>query len=55
MLNLEQVTTKLKDRNLSEVGRRVGLTRSYLSAVVGGKFKPSYDNLKKLSDYLEGK
>lgn len=54
MLELNEIIKRLKDRNLSEVGRRIGMTRSYLSAVAAGKFKPSYDNLKKISDYLEG-
>lgn len=54
MLELNEIIKRLKDRNLSEVGRRIGMTRAYLSAVAGGKFKPSYDNLKKISDYLEG-
>lgn len=54
MLTLEQIKEKLKDRNLSEVGRRLGMTRAYLSALARGKFQPSYENLKKLSDYLEG-
>lgn len=54
MLTLEEIIKQLDDRNLSEVGRRLGLTRAYLSAVVNGRFKPGYENLKKLSDYLGG-
>lgn len=56
MLTLEQIIKKLEDRNLSEVARRVGLTGAYLSAIQRGvKVNPSYETVKKLSDYLEGK
>ena len=55
MLNLEDIKKELSDKNLSEVGRRVGLTGAYLSAIVrGDKINPSYETVKKLSDYLEG-
>lgn len=55
MLTLEQIKKELGDKNLSEVGRRVGLTGAYLSAIVRGVSKnPSYETIKKLSDYLEG-
>jgi transcriptional regulator with XRE-family HTH domain len=54
MLNLEQIKEKLSDKNLSEVGRRIGVTRAYLSAICRGyASNPSYQMLKKISDYLE--
>lgn len=54
MLSTEQIAEKLSDRNLSEVARRLKITRPYLSAIVNGHKKPSYELLKKISDYLEG-
>jgi transcriptional regulator with XRE-family HTH domain len=55
MLTIEQIREKLKDKNLSEVGRRIGFTGAYLSAICRGVAKnPSYEMVKKISDYLEG-
>lgn len=54
MLSIEQIKEKLTDRNLAEVSRRLGITRAYLGMIANGQRKPSYDILKKLSDYLEG-
>lgn len=54
MLTLEQIKERLSDKNLSEVARRIGVTGAYLSAIVrGSKVNPSYEIVKKLSDYLE--
>lgn len=53
MLTLEEIVKKLEDRNLSEVGRRAGVTSSYLSAILrGDRVNPTYTMLKKLSDYF---
>lgn len=54
MLEIEEIKIKLSDRNLAEVARRIGVTRSYLSAICKGK-KPGYETIKKLSDYLDEK
>lgn len=54
MMNLEQVQKALKNSNLTEVSRHVNITVSYLSYLANGKrLNPSYDTLKRLSDYLE--
>ena len=54
MLTIEQIQIRLKDRNLTEVGRAIGVTGAYLSAIRKGvKINPSYDVIKKLSDYLQ--
>ena len=54
MMTLDQIREKLTDKNLSEVARRIGVTGAYLSAIVRGvKVNPSYEIVKKLSDYLE--
>lgn len=54
MLSIEQIREKLKDRNLAEVSRRLGITRVYLSAIKNGRVTPSYKTVEKLSDYLGG-
>lgn len=39
--------------NLSKVSESCGLTRVFLSNIKNGKIKnPSYDTIKKLSDYF---
>lgn len=55
MLNIEQIRERLSDRNLSEVARRLKITRPYLSAIKNGRVTPSYKLVEKLSDYIEGK
>lgn len=54
MLSIEQIREKLKDRNLTEVSKRINITRVYLSAIRSGKVTPSYKTVALLSDYLEG-
>lgn len=54
MLTLEQIKEKLQDRNLTKVAKAVDLTRPFLSGIRSGKVpNPSYDTIKRLSDYLE--
>lgn len=54
-MNIEEIKAALSDRNLAEVGRRLDVTRSYLSAIVTGKVtKLSDDMAAKLSGYLRG-
>jgi len=56
MMTLDEVRAALNDRNLSMVAESVGVTRSYLSAIRSGKAgNPSYEMVKRLSEYLEGK
>lgn len=54
MLSLTEIQHKLSDRNLSEVARRLSVTRSWLAAIAKGA-TPSEEFKQKLSDYLEGK
>lgn len=55
MMTLEQIQESLKDKNLSEVARNVGVTRSYIHALAKGKrLNPSYEMLIKLSRELGG-
>lgn len=54
MLTLDEIKQRLSDRNISAVAKSVGMTRQFISAVKTGKApNPSYDTVKKLSDYLE--
>lgn len=54
MLTLTQILAALKDRNLAKVAQVLGCSRSALSGYMRGKFNPSEEMLKKLSDYIEG-
>jgi transcriptional regulator with XRE-family HTH domain len=51
-MTLEKIRTALEDRNLAEVGRRLKVTRAYLSAVRKGIAIPSREMHYKLSVYL---
>ena len=57
MLTLEALQEKLKAHpNLSEIANEIQVTRSYLSALANGvRVNPSYNMIKKLSDYFEEK
>lgn len=53
MLTLDQIIEKLNDRNLSKVADTVGVSRATMSNLKNRKVNPSYELVKKLSDYLE--
>ena len=54
MLTLEEIRKRLNDRNISVVAKSIGMTRQFVSAVKSGRApNPSYETVKKLSDYLE--
>ena len=55
MLTLEQCLKRLRDRKLSRVADAIGISRQGLYNIVNGQSMPSYETVKKLSDYLEGK
>jgi len=56
MLTLEEVKEKLKDRRLPAVAQSTGLAYGTVRKVAAGEDKAvSYDVVKRLSDYLEGK
>ena len=52
MLTIDQIRERMGDRNISEVARRIGVTRVWLSYIVNGHCVPSPALQKKLSDYL---
>lgn len=55
MLTLAEIQEKLSDRNLNAVARSTGLAYDTVWRVTKGRaVKPSYEVVKKLSDYLEG-
>lgn len=54
MMSLEQIQEKLKEKNMSEIAREIGVTGAYLSAIKRGvKVNPSYETIKKLSEALK--
>ena len=56
MLTLEEVKEKLQDRRLPAVAQSTGLAYGTVRKVAAGEDKAvSYDVVKRLSDYLEGK
>ena len=54
MLDLEQVRKGLEDYNIRKVSESVGI---YYNTILGiyRRENPSYETIKKLSDYLEAK
>ena len=56
MLSIEQIRERMSDRNVSEVARRIGVTRVWLMMILkeGSTATPSYKLLCKLNDYLDG-
>jgi transcriptional regulator with XRE-family HTH domain len=55
LLTLDEIKRRLEDRNLSEIARRVGMRRQQIWLVAAGhNTNPSYETIKRLSDYLTG-
>ena len=56
MLTIEKIRELLQDRNLEAVSKATKLSRQTLSSIRSGRAKePSYNTIKIISDYLEGK
>ena len=53
MLTLEELQELLQDKNLSFIGKKVGITRAYLSQIRNGNSVPSYKTLVKLNNYFK--
>lgn len=54
MLTINKIRERLQDRNHAAVGRALGLTGAYISAIARGKrVNPSCRVLEALSAYLE--
>jgi DNA-binding phage protein len=54
MMTLEEVKEELTRYSLAKVARKSGVDRHVLYRMMKEKAKPSYDAVKKLSDWLEG-
>ena len=54
MMTLEEVSSALSDRNLTEVGRRTGLHPERLRKIKNGDVKnPGFRTMARLIEYLE--
>ena len=53
MLDIDEIKSRLKDRNLSEVARRTGVSYGTLYNFTRDVKSPLYSTVKALSDYLE--
>ena len=53
MLTIDEIRERVKDRSVKKVARMSGVHFNALYRLVSGKSKPSYETLKKLSEYLE--
>jgi transcriptional regulator with XRE-family HTH domain len=53
MMTLQQIRRGLADKNLAEVGRRIGMSRQQLWLIaVGINANPTTKTLEKISEYL---
>jgi DNA-binding XRE family transcriptional regulator len=52
LLDLEEIKIKMADRKPSTVAHAAGITRQALWGILSGKYQPSYDVLKKLTEYF---
>ena len=53
MMTLEQIKRELRDRNLAEVARRIGMTRQQLWLIATGiNGNPTTKTVERISEYL---
>lgn len=53
LLSIEEITKELEKRNLTKLSYKTEISRQTLSGIANGtQNNPSYNVLKKLSDYL---
>lgn len=55
MRTLEEIKKELQDRNLKAVAEGSGVHYNAVYRLMTGQVNPSYETVKKLSDYLEGR
>lgn len=56
MLDLDQIKERLKTVNKTQMARDIKVTSVYLQFIQSGeRSNPSYDMMKKISDYLEAR
>ncbi len=53
MLTLEEIKKRLAESNLKAVAKKAGVHYNSLYRLTKADANPSYDTVKKLSDYLE--
>ena len=53
MLTAEQIRERLKTHNLSAVSAAVGVHRNTLYNIANGRTQPSYDVLKRLTEFFQ--
>lgn len=54
MMTLEQVKTALEKYKLNRVAKEAGVDKHTLYRMMKENTKPSYETVKKISDWLEG-
>ena len=55
MLTLSEIKRRLRDLNISEVAREIGMTRQQLWLIANGQNgNPTIRTIEKISNYLEG-
>lgn len=54
MMTLEEVKAELARYSLAKVARKSGVDRHVIYRMMHESAKPSYETVKKLSDWLEG-
>lgn len=54
MLTLDEIKELLQDRNIQKVANNAGVHPNVLYRIKNGASNPSYETVKKISDYLEG-
>lgn len=55
MKTLEEIRWELSDRNLKAVSERTGVHYNALLRLYNENSNPSYETVRKISEYLEGK
>lgn len=53
-MELSEIKSKLKDRNIKKVSKAVGIHYNTLYKIVSGISEPSHTTLIKLTNYLKG-
>lgn len=54
MLTPDDIQKRLQDRNLHSIAQKTGLSYDTVWKIANGKsLRPSYDAIRKISDYLE--
>jgi DNA-binding XRE family transcriptional regulator len=53
MLTIEQIRKKLEYMHIMRVSKAIGIHSNTLYSIASGKTNPSYDVLKKISEFFE--